>query len=101
MTTTTSSGWVTRKSWISLSPSASGVAPSSQTVWQRYIPRTPSPRNPARLADAVLVLEVGDRGLVRELGAHAPVGQPVRVVRIDQQAADAVGELRADAGILL
>ena len=26
----------------------SGVAPSSQNVWQRYMPRSPSPRKPSR-----------------------------------------------------
>ena len=27
---------------------SSAVAPSSQNVWQRYIPRSPEPRNPSR-----------------------------------------------------
>ncbi len=33
---------------MSSSPSDSGVAPSSQKVWHRYIPRSPSPRKPRR-----------------------------------------------------
>ena len=33
---------------MSSRPSASGVAPSSQKLWQRYIPRLPSPRKPIR-----------------------------------------------------
>ncbi len=33
---------------MSSSTLSSGVAPSSQNVWHRYMPRSPSPRKPAR-----------------------------------------------------
>ena len=33
---------------MSSSTSPSGVEPSSQNAWQRYKPRSPSPRNPSR-----------------------------------------------------
>ena len=41
----------------------SGVPPSSQNVWQRYMPRTPSPLKPSAVADA--------QGRVHGVGAHA------------------------------
>ena len=33
---------------MSSSALASGVEPSSQNVWHRYMPRVPLPRNPSR-----------------------------------------------------
>ena len=97
---------------MSLSPSSSGVAPSSQNVWQRYIPRSPSPRNPIRSRSRsaastlagltpswVIARCIACR--VSEVRARAAVRQPVRVVRVEQQAADAVLELALDRALLL
>src|SRR4051812_25827074 len=131
MTTSTSSGWVARKSRMSPRTSASGVDPSSQNVWQRYMPRLPGPRKPsrsrsrsaaslaalagaakaeplaqpqrgvdARLADAVLRDLALHLFLAAEVRARATVRKPVGVVRIDQQAADAVRELAGDRVLL-
>ena len=47
---------------------SSGVAPSSQNVWQRYMPRSPLPSKPSALADA-------QRG-VDGLRAHAVLLRP-------------------------
>ena len=57
---------------MSSSTDLSGVAPSSQNEWHRYIPRSPSPSNPSRsrmrsaAADGVVAHAV-ELGLLAEL----------------------------------
>ena len=85
--------------------------PSSQNVWQRYIPRLPSPAKPSRsrsrsaastrsLAHAVLA-QPRPGSPRAEVGAHPAARQPVAVVGVDQQPADAVASWSAIGRVLL
>ena len=85
-------------------PSPAASPPSSQNVWQRYMPRLPSPEKPSRSrmpqrgvdrvwAHAVRLSHLVELVAASELGAQLAVRQPVGVVGVDEQPADAVVEL--------
>ena len=97
---------------MSARPVASGVAPSSQNVWQRNAPRSPLPLKPSRersrsAASTACGLTPScfaracRFGVVPELRAHPAAAELVAVVGVEQETADPVVELSPDRALLL
>src|SRR4051794_35975293 len=102
LSTITSRGWSTAKSRIASSAGTIGVAPASHAPWHRNssgLASPPSAAQPLRRPHERKA-HLGDQRLPGlALGAQVR-GDPARcahaVVAVDEQAADAVLELRAD-----
>ena len=95
---------------MSSRPSASGVNPSSPELWHRYVRACPRPGSRAARVGAAPRDRLGAHAVLgrrlraasaAEVGAHPAAGEPVAVVGVEQQAADAVLELAADPALLL